>query len=445
MLLHHRNRNTLLILRSIINLIRLFFLLIIFGALYFFLRKRAIYLFLKSAGPSFIKLGQALATRPDLVGHEMSETLSHFQDRLDPFSQKKVRKILRKEYGENLNTKFLEFDYTAKASASIAQVHKAKIVEGEYVAVKILRPHIRSIVTRDIATLALIAKLMRLFSKNFAKALRDINAVLKEAAKSELNLLKEGANAMRLKDELHGLQGFYVPRIFLKYSSQNILVSQWIDGIPFSDKKTIQSSNFDKKQIAQNLVVSYFTQVYSHGFFHADMHPGNLFLMRNGDIAVVDFGIMGEIDKKTRLAVAEILIAFLHKDYKRVAKLHIEAGLVPRHTSVYDLALHCEKIGESIVGVSVKDISLATLLSSLIDMTHEYKMATKPELLLLQKTLLLVEGVGVMLDENLNMWELARPWVKEWAKKNIGFDAKIRDAIVDLFEAVKDAVKGRDI
>lgn len=441
MLLHHRIRNKLLVWRSIINLIRLFFLLIIFSALYFFLKKRAIYLFLKSAGPSFIKLGQALATRPDLVGHDMAETLSHFQDRLDPFCERKVRKILRKEYGENFNAKFLEFDYQAKASASIAQVHKAKIVEGEIVAVKILRPRIRSIVARDIATVSLIAKLARLFSKNFAKALQDINAVLKEAAKSELNLLKEGANAMRLKDELQGIQGFYVPRIFLKYSSTNILVSQWIDGIPFSDKKTIQSSNFDKKQIAQNLVISYFTQVYSHGFFHADMHPGNLFLLRNGDIAVVDFGIMGEIDKKTRLAVAEILIAFLHKDYKRVAKLHIEAGLVPRHTSVYDLALHCEKIGESIVGVSVKDISLATLLSSLIDMTHEYKMATKPELLLLQKTLLLVEGVGVMLDENLNMWELARPWVKEWAKKNIGFDAKIRDAIVDLFEAVRDAVK----
>jgi ubiquinone biosynthesis protein len=182
------------------------------------------------------------------------------------------------------------------------------------------------------------------------------------------------------------------------------------------------------------------------------MHPGNLFLVHKnvpgldnqgpkaGDIAVVDFGIMGEIDKKTRLAIAEIFIGFLHHDYKKVAQLHVKAGLVPANTNIHELALSCQKIGEEIVDSSVKEISLAKLLTHLIKMTHEYKMDTRPELLLLQKTLLLVEGVGVMLDENLNIWDLARPWVKEWAKKNIGFDAKIRDAIVDLFEAISDAI-----
>ncbi len=465
----------LALLRSILNLARLLLLFLAFLLLYPFLKKRSVFLFLKFAGPSFIKLGQALSTRPDLVGRAMAETLSHFQDKLTPFSPKLVKKIMQRESGSDFSQKFVEFNFVAQASASIAQVHRAVILVDENgrensankfsqkssssattgsavrrkVAVKILRPRIKQIVARDIATLSLIAKLLQPFAKFTAKTLHDINLVLKESTKSELNLLKEAANAMRLKHNLQGLAAegvlFYVPQIFLKYSTPNILVSEWIDGVPFSNQAAIHAAPFDKKQIARNLVISYFTQVYSDGFFHADMHPGNLFLMNKGAhagaIAVVDFGIMGEIDKKMRIAVAEIFIGFLHEDYKKVAQLHIDAGLVPANTSVYDLALSCQKIGEIIGGSSVKEISLATLLTHLIAMTREYQMIARPELLLLQKTLLLVEGVGVMLDDELNIWDLARPWVKEWAKKNIGFDAKIRDALVDLFDAVRGAIK----
>jgi ubiquinone biosynthesis protein len=214
-----------------------------------------------------------------------------------------------------------------------------------------------------------------------------------------------------------------------------------VDGIAFSNKNAIANCKFDKKQIAQNLVLSYFNQVYVHGFFHADMHPGNLFLKENGDIAVVDFGIMGKIDRKTRIAVAEVLIGFLHRQYRQVAEIHIKAGFVPADTNVDDLSLSCRKIGEMIVGANVKDISIAKLLTSLIDMTRDYKMETKPELLLLQKTLMLVEGVGVNLDPDLNIWDLARPWVKEWAKTNIGVDAKIRDALVDIIGIAKKFIK----
>ena len=171
------------------------------------------------------------------------------------------------------------------------------------------------------------------------------------------------------------------------------------------------------------------------------MHLGNLFLLKNGDIGVVDFGIMGKIDKKTRLAVAEILIGFLNRNYKRVAQIHLDANLVPDDTDIDDLALSCRKIGEMIVGVDVRNISMARLLGSLIIMTKDYKISTKPELLLLQKTLLLVEGVGVSLDPNLNIWDLARPWIKEWAQNNIGFDAKIRDIALDLFHIVKNFLK----
>lgn len=422
---------------SVINLFRLFFLFLLSGVAYIFVRNRAIYFFLRFSGPSFIKLGQALSVRPDLVGKDLAEILSSFQDKIPPFSTKKVKKILVAEYGKNYAEKFLEFDFNAVASASIAQVHKAKLIDGKIVAVKILRPNIAKIMNRDIKTLRLINKIIAIFSKFLAKSLNDIANLLTTVSRSELDLLQEAANASQLKENLKNVKGFYLPEVYWKYSTSKILVLEWIEGIPFSDKKAILASNFDKKQIAQNLVISYFEQVYGYGFFHADMHPGNLFLMKNGDIAAVDFGIVGRIDKRTRLAVAEILIGFLHKDYKKVAQLHIDAGLVPANTNVDDLTLGIRKIGESIVGSSIKDVSIARLLENLIIMTRTYQMDTRPELLLLQKTILLVEGVGVMLDENLNIWELARPWVKEWAKVNIGFDAKIRDSLFDLIDLAK--------
>jgi ubiquinone biosynthesis protein len=426
---------------SVLNLFRLLALLLLFLPLYFFDKNRAVYYFLKFSGPSFVKLGQILSVRPDLVGKNLATTLASFQDRLPPFSNKEVKKILAQEFSQNPEKIFSEFNFTSVASASVAQVHKAKLHDGTIVAVKLMRPCIRRIMARDIYTLKLLTKIIAIFSSFLGKSLSEIANLLQENAKSELDLLHEAANGSRLKEDLKDVKGFYVPEIFWQFSTSKVLVLEWLEGIPFSDEKAILNSDFDKKQIAQNLVISYFNQVYVHGFFHADMHPGNLFLLKNGDIGVVDFGIMGKIDKKTRLAIAEILIGFLNKNYTRVAQLHIEAGIVPPETNVDDLALSCRKIGETIVGSSVKEISIAKLLANLIEMTREYKMATRPELLLLQKTILLVEGVGVVLNPNLNIWDLARPWVKEWAKKNIGFDAKIRDAVLDLFELAKKFLK----
>ena len=416
----------------ILNLFRLFALFLLCLPIYLFNKNKAIYYFLKFAGPSFVKLGQILSVRPDLAGEEMAIILSSFQDRLPPFPQSIVKEILTREFGPQAENFFAEFNFTPVASASIAQVHKAKLKDGTDVAVKILRPQIAKIMNRDIRTLRLLIKIISCFSKYLAKSFLDVANLLKQVSRDELDLLQEAANASRLKEDLQGLEGFYVPKIFWKDSTSKVLVLEWLNGIPFSNSKAIAESTFDKKQIAKNFVISYFEQVYNHGFFHADMHPGNLFLLRNGDIGVVDFGIMGKIDKKTRIAIAEILIGFLQRDYKRVAEIHIEIGLVPPRTNIDDLALSCRKIGETIVGSSVKDISVAKLLTNLIIMTRDYKMVTRPELLLLQKTLLLVEGVGITLDPNLNIWDLARPWVKKWAKKNIGFDAKIRDSILDL-------------
>lgn len=425
----------------LLNLLRLFFLLIIFAPVFLINPSKAIYLFFRSAGPSFIKLGQLLSVRSDLVGDKIAQVLTKFQDEMEPFAKRHVEQILNEEFGEQLNKIFNSFDYSPIASASIAQVHKAKLADQTFVAVKILRPNIVKTMNRDIATLRLLILISKLFSPFFTKTLNDIADLLQQTARYELDLLHEASNGSKLRDDLKGLKGFYVPQVFWQYSSTKILVLEWIDGIAFSNQKAIASTKLDKKQIAQNLVLSYFNQVYIHGFFHADMHPGNLFLMADGTIAVVDFGIMGKIDRKTRIAVAEVLIGFLHREYRKIAEIHIHAGFVPPDTNIDDLALSCRKIGEMIVGVDVKDISIAKLLTSLIAMTRDYKMETKPELLLLQKTLLLVEGVGVSLDPNLNIWDLARPWVKEWAKTNIGFDAKIRDAVVDILDLAKKFIK----
>ena len=423
---------------AFLNLVRLIALFLLLFPLFFLSRNRAIYWFLRLSGPSFIKLGQALSTRPDLVGKSLAKTLAKFQDQVPPFCAKKVVKILRQEFGEDYQKIFVEFDLKPIASASIAQVHRAKLVDEKIVAVKILRPNISKIAARDIKTLKIITKLVTIFSKFLGKTLQDIVNLLQNLARNELDLMQEAANASQLKENLKNVKGFYIPEIYWKFSTSKVLTLEFIDGIAFSDEEKILNSNFDKKEIAKNLVISYFEQVYNYGFFHADMHPGNLFLMKNGDIAAVDFGIVGIIDKKTRLAIAEILIGFLHHDYRKVAKLHIEANLVPKDTNLDQLSLAIRKIGESMVGSSIKDISIAKLLENLIVMTRDFKMDTRPELLLLQKTILLVEGVGVMLDDNLNIWDLANPWVREWAKKNIGFDAKIRDILLDFIEASKD-------
>ncbi len=418
---------------SILNILRLFVIFFLCLPFYFVIKNRALFFFLKFSGPSFIKLGQILASRPDIIGQSLASSLSILQDKLPSFCQKTVKKTLKEEFGDGFEKSFKEFNFVAASSASIAQVHKAVLQDGQVVAVKILRPQIRRIMARDISTLKLIAKILTIFSKPLSKAARDIANLLEAVAKSELDLLQEAANASRLKEDLKDVKGFYVPKIFWKFSTSKVLVLEWLDGIPFSNKAEILAAPFEKRQIAQNLVISYFNQVYSNGFFHADMHQGNLFLLKNGDIGVVDFGIIGQIDKKTRLAIAEILIGFLNKNYQRVAQIHIDAGLVPVHTNVDKLALSCRKIGETIVGADVKDISVAKLLTNLIAMTREYEMDARPDLLLLQKTIFLVEAVGIMLDPNLNIWDLARPWIKDWAKQNLGFDAKIRDAMFDLF------------
>ena len=422
---------------SILNLIRIIFILLISAILYPFIGSKAIYLFLRFCGPTFIKLGQLLSSRPDLVGENLASRLSVFQDKLPPFSYSYVKKTIENQSGKKMKDLFLEFSETPVASASIAQVHKAKMLNGDIVAVKVLRPKISRLVFRDIATLKLLTFVVGIFSSYGKEKLSNIVKLLQISAAKELDLSLEASAASQLKEKLYDIEGFYVPKIYWNITFSKVLTMEWINGIAFSNKEAIKNSKFDKNKLAKNLVISYFNQVYVHGFFHADMHPGNLFLMDNGNIGVVDFGIIGIIDKKTRIAVAEILMGFLKRDYRRVAQIHVSAGLVPEDTNIEEFSLTCRVIGESVVDLSVKQISLAKLMGLLLKMARKYNMNTRPELLLLQKTMMLVEGVGVQIDENLNMWELSSPWMKEWAVKNIGFDAKVRDHLLELIDAIK--------
>jgi ubiquinone biosynthesis protein len=437
-----------LIFTSFFNVFRIIALFFCCAVFYPIIGNKSIFNFFRLSGPSFIKLGQTLSCRPDLIGEKLATILANFQDKLPAELPKKINKILDSEL-KNHRHIFLEFSQIPVASASIAQVHKAKIFdnvknEEKIVAVKILHSNIENIFARDVLTLKIITKIAYPFLSGFRQIFLDLIKLLEDTSKNELDLLKEAACATRLKKNLKDLKGFYIPEIYWQFSSSKILVSEWIDGIAFSDYQKIQNSNFDKKIIAHNLVISYFHQVYEDGFFHADMHPGNLFLMNDGRIAAVDFGIVGIIDKKTRIGVAEILIAFLNKNYLKVAKLHVELGLVPKDTDIDRLSLSCAIIGESIVDSDIKNISLAKLLDNLLKMTKAYKMSTRTDLLLLQKTLMLVEGVGLMLDKDLNMWELARPWIRQWAKRNIGFDAKIRDNLLELLHDFKNLVKNKN-
>ncbi len=431
----------LITLSSIFNLLRLAFLFFISAILYLFIKNKAIYFFLKFSAPSFIKLGQLLANRPDLVGDDLALQLSSFQDCLPSFSFKKIVKIIESEFSQPLEKIFAEFDPIPVASASIAQVHKAKTIDGDIVAVKVLRPNIKALIRRDIATLRLLAFFAGLISVYFKEKILNIIELLDACSQKELDLFCEAAAAAELKEKLVDVKGFYVPKVYWGLVSNKVLATDWIDGVPFSNReaiyKAILDSGFDKVEIARNLVVSYFNQVYVHGFFHADMHGGNLFLMKNGDIGVVDFGIMGSIDKKTRIAITEIVIAFLDRDYKKVAQLHIDAGLVPANIDINEFVLSCRVIGELVVDKAVGQVSMAKLLENLLKMTRKYNMQTKPELLLLQKTMMLVEGIGMFLDKDLNIWDLAKPFVKEWAKSNIGFDAKIRDFVLDILGVIK--------
>ncbi len=387
---------------------------------------------LTSLGPSYIKLGQFLATRDDIIGRELARDLSTLQDRLPPFSQSEAKAAVEEALGASIDKLYAEFGPPV-AAASIAQVHKAKVrtLGGEMksVAVKVLRPGIEQRFQRDLDSYFFAARMIERLHPS-SRRLRPI-AVVDTLAKSvaiEMDLRMEAAAISEMAENTKGDEGFRVPGVDWTRSARRVLTLEWIDGIPIADREGLAAAGHDQKPLGARLMQTFLRHAMRDGFFHADMHPGNLFIDEEGRIVAVDFGIMGRLGMKERRFLADILHGFLNRDYRRVAEVHFEAGYVPRKHSVAQFAQALRAIGEPIMDRPASEISMAQLLGQLFQYTEVFDMQTRPELLLLQKTMVVVEGVGRSLDPELNMWVVSEPVVKEWMEKEFGAGAQVQAA-----------------
>lgn len=390
-------------------------------------------------GPTFIKLGQALSTRSDLIGDELADDLAGLRDNLPPFPTYIARNIIESEFKQPISALFSEFNDIPVAAASIAQVHKATTIEGDIVAVKILRPEIEKSFARDLDLFFWIAEIIERRFRGWRR-LKPVEVVqtFKESVFFELDLRFEAAAASEMADNLkHHEPGLYVPTVDWNRTSQRVLTMSWVEGIPFSNIEAIRNSGFDPNIILGKAARSLFSQVFKDGFFHADLHPGNLFLDRNGDLVAVDFGIMGRLDLKSRIYIAEILRGFMNGDYKSVADMHFDAGYVPASKSRAAFTQACMAVARPIIGKPLNEISIAALLGQMFQIAAEFEMEVQPQLLLMQKTMMVSEGVGRMLNPNLNMWELATPLIEDWANENFGLKAKLFGAAENAQEIIR--------
>jgi ubiquinone biosynthesis protein len=385
---------------------------------------------LERLGPAYIKLGQMLATRPDIVGADVATALEHLQDRLPPFSELEARDEISRAFGKPVEALFSSFG-SALAAASIAQVHRAQTSDQPpvRVAVKILRPGVRGQFLRDLDALAFFARNAERFSAE-ARRLRftAIVATLAESVALELDLRMEAAAAGELYESTRGEAEFRVPHIDWNRTSANVLTSEWIDGVSVRDTAAISAAGRDPKQVAALVMRSFLTQALRDGFFHADMHPGNLFIDGQGRLAAVDFGIMGRLDAGMRRFMAGTLAGFLQRDYRKVAELHYEFAFVPPHHPIETFAQALRAIGEPIFGRSARDVSIARLLGQLFETTRRFDMQAQPQLVLLQKTMVVVEGVCRGLDPDFDIWLAARPVAEKWVSENIGPEAALTRA-----------------
>ena len=372
---------------------------------------------LESMGPTFIKLGQFLATRPDIIGDEIAKNLEKLQDKLPAFNTTEAKKIIKREIGEKYYSKIKNISEPI-AAASIAQVHFAEInIDGSNkdLAIKILRPNIQKIFNEELDALNFLAYLIEnVFKKTKRLRLVEVIFLLKQITNMEMDLRFEAAAASELRENTLNDKGIKVPKIYWNFTSKKILTLDKIEGVSIRDTLKIKSLNIDLKRLSENLIQLFLKQAVRDGFFHADMHQGNLFVDKDGNIVPVDFGIMGRLDKSNRKYLAEILFGFINRDYNKVAEMHFLAGLVPTETSKDELTQALRSIGEPIFGQSIKDISGANLLGQLFEITEKFNMHTQTQLLLLQKTMVVVEGVARKINPETNIWEVSRPVLENW-------------------------------
>ena len=381
---------------------------------------------LETLGPIFVKFGQALSTRRDLLPTDVADELAKLQDRVPSFPTEQARDIIENALGEDIGTIFSSFDDKPLASASVAQVHSARLREdGSEVVVKVLRPNVQSEIRRDVELMRLLARLVS-YLRPESRRLRLVEVVdeYEKTINNELDLVREAANAGQLRRNFEGSSLLYVPKVYWPYCRKEVMVMERIRGIPVSDVERLKEAGVDLKKLSANGVEIFFTQVFEHNFFHADMHPGNIFVSaetpEDPKYIGVDFGIVGTLSAEDQRYLAENFLAFFRHDYKRVAELHVESGWVPEDTPADELESAIRTVCEPIFQRPLSEISFGHLLLRLFQTARRFNMEVQPQLILLQKTLFNIEGLGRRLDPDLDLWETAKPFLEQWVKRRRG-------------------------
>lgn len=376
---------------------------------------------LEDLGPIFIKFGQLLSTRPDLIPADIVSELNFLQDRVTPFDNDEFRQLVEESLGDKIENLFSQFDKDPLASASIAQVHAAKLMDGRDVIIKLVRPNLEKVIEQDIQLLLLLAKLIERFSQD-GRRLRPVEVVedYRITIFDELDLQREAANASQLRRNFLNSNLLYVPDIIWPFTRPNLLVMERIYGIPVTNLEQLNAQNTNLKLLAERGVEIFFTQVFDHNFFHADMHPGNIFVSRENpqspQYMAVDMAIVASLSKEDQYYLARNLLAMFRRDYRQVAELHVQSGWVPAHVRVGDLEAAIRRVCEPIFEKPLKEISFGQVLLSLFKTARRFDMQVQPQLVLLQKTLLNIEGLGRQLYPDLDLWQTAHPFLERWLK-----------------------------
>jgi ubiquinone biosynthesis protein len=376
---------------------------------------------LEDLGPIFVKFGQILSTRRDLLPDDIAEELAKLQDRVPPFPGETAVAIIEKAYRQPLSEVFAEFDQTPLASASIAQVHTARLLDGTEVVVKVVRPNIEPVIRRDIGLLYIIAdKLQRYWSEGRRLRPLEVVAEFEKTLIDELDLMRESASAAQIRRNFAGSELLYVPEVYWPHCRKNVMVMERISGIPIGNIEAIREAGIDLKALSARGVEIFFTQVFRHNFFHADMHPGNIFVSPTGQYLAVDFGIVGTLNHDDQRYLAENCLAFFKRDYHRVAELHVESGWVPSDTRVDEFEAAIRTVCEPIFERPLAEISFGQLLLRLFQTARRFNMEVQPQLVLLQKTLLNIEGLGRQIYPELDLWATAKPFLERWMSEQVG-------------------------
>ncbi len=388
---------------------------------------------LEGLGPAFVKLGQALATRPDIIGVDLANELAQLHDKMEPFSFEKVKKSIRSETGKEISEVFKSFDEKPIAAASISQVHKGMTFENETVAIKILRPGIEKAILSDLRFFKWCANFLSSLDKEilFLK-LPEAVEIFEELTRNEMDLRLEAAAANELEENFSDDERFLVPKIYWTYTTKRILVSSWVDGTKINDLDSLRSSNQNIETITKNSAEAFFLQVFRDGFFHADMHPGNVFILPDGKIAPVDFGIMGRLQVSDRIFLARLLKSILEHNFLKVAKLHSDKGILPTGSSIESFAQEIRSLSTPILNKKLGQISLGTLLGELFSLASKWRLKIQPQFLLLQKTMVMAEGIGRQLNPETDMWVMSKPLVNDWLSSNDLKKKFIEEVYTDL-------------